>query len=587
MTGQQLKQIMCVKTNAVQDELYYLYGGKTINDDTVLADLGIDGNSTIQTTRRLRGGKGSNGTAAQACLTCSCIKGCYHKAALYGDEPLPYIIPKKEESGYRMITWNRSLEKFLSSWKGIQKCEWDVIMLQEAGQWSDDCLKWLEGVTAHVNVMTPRRSHVRLTGRHNYEQHGITTEDQGIVTIFKKGQRVKLKTRDMSYVVSQVTDDGGAHLTIINVYMPVQSHNERGIPRNEDEINKLPEQTKARLLKVIRGVNAEIREAQSMRRPLIIAGDFNHQFQKDNLDATEPDKRGWILNQMFDGCFMYKNLLQTNDDGNKTYTFWRGHDTDVGGIGETEIDGFFHNEWAMASVQGKAKALELKGVKQRDHRPVMLQVDLKVMTQVREQSRKWRSHPTPQKWSAKEWVADEKEKMTQAIIRCIDNADSVRELYDGLQEVYRDKWPRITRGRCGTRLPGEHKRGRELKSALSAAIKAKDNEQQKLIRAQMKKDDEAWHAQRRNLVEDAAKKNQRFISESLNGEYRSQPKIYALANDDGKIVTSKEEVFEVLNDSWMKIMTANSTRQTEEFDKRFLKYVQPMETHKPVNCLKC
>eukprot|EP00666_Eupelagonemidae_sp_cell4sb_P008133 gene8133-73_t len=562
------------------EDIYMTFGGKWLQDNHMMWELGINEDSTIEMSGRLRGGNRIGGrarTAIQASMTCSCGDGCYHKAAQRGGVLLPYVIPAQHQAGYRVITWNRPLTKFLASWNEIREARWDAIMLQEAGQWSDDCLKWLPGVTAHVNIMTSKKNNVRMIGGQENAAVGKTAEDQGMVTLFKKGQRVRLKSRSMSHIASQVIDDNGVHMTLINTYVPWQTHREDGMPRTEQEIDKLPDQTKQRIRAVIKNVNEEIGEAQRMNRPLLIGGDFNHHFHKEGNEAIEPDKRGWTLNAMFDGHFMYKNLLERKAEDKRSYTYWRGRAEDTDEKGHAELDGFFNNEWAMASIQGRAKVLEQQGAKERDHQPVMIEVDLKVMTQVREQSRNWRSPPIPMDWDAKEWDAQDKTKLKDAVIKIIQGAKTVRELYDGLQEVYQDRWKKKSKGRTGTRKPGEHERGRELRRALGAAIKAKDKEQQRFIKAQIKKEDEEWNATRRAVMKEAAQKDQRFLSEAVKGDYRTQTRVYALKDEEGTVHADKKEVHDILTGSWKRIMTGNKTEYTERFDQRFLKHVVPID----------
>ena len=116
--------------------------------------------------------------------------------------------------------------------------------------------------------------------------------------------------------------------------------------------------------------------------PVIIAGDFNQPFHNSKYDCKEPDTRTWAINQMFSGIYAYKVPLDSDDGDSKVWTYWRGHAEDQDGKEYTEVDAFFVNEWAVASIDGHARAFKPIDKERKDHRPIQLEIDMKVMTKV-------------------------------------------------------------------------------------------------------------------------------------------------------------------------------------------------------------
>eukprot|EP00662_Eupelagonemidae_sp_cell21_P056718 gene56718-biopygen72192 len=78
----------------------------------------------------------------------------------------------------------------------------------------------------------------------------------------------------------------------------------------------------------------------------------------------------------------------------------------------------------------------------------------------------------------------------------------------------------------------------------------------------------------------AAKKDQRFLSEAVKGEYRMQSKIYALKDADGNLQTNKSGVHKVLVDEWTKIFTGNASQMSDEFNDKFLQAVEKIDPEK-------
>eukprot|EP00662_Eupelagonemidae_sp_cell21_P056948 gene56948-biopygen106866 len=294
----------------------------------------------------------------------------------------------------------------MSSWKEVEKGDWDCIMMQETQHWSDDCLKWVDGIIAHSNIVTGRAAR-RSDGK----------------------------------------------------------------PIDQEGFDALPPERQSKIREIIDLINEELREAHQLRRAVIIAGDFNQPFHNSKYDCKEPDTRTWAINQMFSGIYAYKVPLDSDDGDSKVWTYWRGHAEDQDGKGYTEVDAFFVNEWAVASIDGHARALKPTDKERKDHRPIQLEIDMKVMTKIKDMNKK-------------------------------------------------------------------------------------------------------WMAKMQETVKEAAKSDQRFLSEVIRGEHRFQSKIYALKDEDDRLCTGKQQVHDVLMDSWTKIFTANNTEHTAEFDEKFMKNIQ-------------
>eukprot|EP00660_Eupelagonema_oceanica_P009420 gene9420-12215_t len=456
---------------------------------------------------------------------------------LDGSKPFPFKLIRKNEGKYKMITWNATMVDLMASWQEVKKDDWDCIILQETQQWSDDCLKWVEGVTAHSNIMAKnRKDSVRLCGK--AEAKGNIGVEFGMMTIFKKGQIPKLEHRHPNVIVSSVRNGSGDILIIINIYLPVWTHMEDGKPIDEKTFKTLPEQRQTRLQEIFSIVQGALKEAHELKRAVIIAGDFNQPFHKQQFDGTEPSTRTWTINKMFDTTFLYKVTTELDTDGKKPYTYWRGREEDTDGKGTAEIDAYFVNEWAMAGVDGYAQVLEYAAERRRDHRPIQLSFDMKVMTQVREQYRNWRTEPLPKRWRDDDWDSDVKEDIIQKVIKAIDSSDSARALWAALNETYKD-FPRQSKGKTGTRLPGEFAEARLMKQQLEQAFQAKDKARIRQLKAELEDNNRRWQQQRQDEVRKAAKNDQRYLVDAMKGNFRTQSKIYALQDDDGKLQTSK------------------------------------------------
>ena len=87
----------------------------------------------------------------------------------------------------------------------------------------------------------------------------------------------------------------------------------------------------------------------------------------------------------------------------------------------------------------------------------------------------------------------------------------------------------------GTRLPGECSERVLKKQALQAAFWAKDEEQIRAVKEQIKEADEKWLQEMQDNFQQAARHDQRFLSEAVKGESRSQTKIYALKDENNKL----------------------------------------------------
>jgi len=585
-TGSELKKHIATITGMPEDLFYLTYGCKYIREGTELRMFGIEPNSNILMNGRILGGLrcrigGAARSAMAAAATCKCMKKascstCYHRDMMDGSKPFPYkFTTKKRDDTYKIISWNASIRELMSCWKEVEQADWDCLIMQETQHWSDDCLKWIDSVIAHTNVLTSKAASVRLMGRS--EPHGNFGEDFGMMTIFKKGQVPKLKKRHPHVIVSSVSNGSGDSLTLINVYWP-QWAARNNIPLDQASFEAMEEGQKAKVQQIIDIINEELAEAHHMKRAVIIAGDFNQPFHRKKYDSTDPDTRTWVIEQMFKGHFAYKVPMTTEDGESNPWTFWRGLEGDVDGKGHTAVDAFFVNEWAMASTDGQAVALTPAGEKRRDHRPIQLEWDMKVMTKVREGVRKWRSEPHPMDWTDKKFVAEKKEDITDKTLKAIEDAQTAHELWQAVHRIYEEDYPRRTRGKTGTRLPGESSNMVLKKRALKDAFKAKDQEQIKELKAQIEKLNSSWLEDMQENVKKASKHDQRFLSEAMKGEHRSQSRIYALKDDGGRLRTDKPGVHEALKKSWTKIFTANATTLTQEFEDTFLSLLEKIDT---------
>eukprot|EP00660_Eupelagonema_oceanica_P001050 gene1050-939_t len=120
----------------------------------------------------------------------------------------------------------------MMSWKEVYADDWDCIVMQDTQQWSDDCLKWVDGLIAHANIMEKnRKDSIRLCGK--VEAKGNIGAEFGMLSIFKKGQLPKLVRRHPNVIVSTVRNGSGDNLLIINVYLPVWTHATDGKPIDE------------------------------------------------------------------------------------------------------------------------------------------------------------------------------------------------------------------------------------------------------------------------------------------------------------------------------------------------------------------
>eukprot|EP00662_Eupelagonemidae_sp_cell21_P056676 gene56676-biopygen11363 len=226
---------------------------------------------------------------------------------------------------------------------------------------------------------------------------------------------------------------------------------------------------------------------------------------------------------MFSGIYAYKVPLESDDGHSKMWTYWRGHADDQDGKGYSEVDAFFVNEWAVTSINGHARALKPTDKERKDHRPIQLEIDMKVMTKVRE-------------------------------------------------------------GKKGSRLPGESSEMVTKKHVLRAAMKAKDVKTINEVKLQIKDLNKKWISKMQETVKEAEKYDQRFLSEAIRGEHRFQSKIYALKDEDDRLCTGKQQVHDVLMDSWTKIFTANNTEHTAEFDEKFMQNIQKI-SQQQIECL--
>eukprot|EP00660_Eupelagonema_oceanica_P001051 gene1051-940_t len=198
------------------------------------------------------------------------------------------------------------------------------------------------------------------------------------------------------------------------------------------------------------------------------------------------------------------------------------------------------------------------------------------MTQVREQYRNWRTDPLPKDWADDDWDNDVKEVIIQKVIKAIDDSNSARDLWDALNEVYKD-FPRRSKGKTGTRLPGEFAEARLLKQQMERSIQAKDRARTRELKDRLTKNNRDWQKQRQDDVKIAAKKDQRFLVDAFKGNFRSQSRVYALQDSEGQLQTSKTEVHAVLEDSWGRIFTANKTCLTDEFTHKFKHLVEEVK----------
>ena len=105
----------------------------------------------------------------------------------------------------------------------------------------------------------------------------------------------------------------------------------------------------------------------------------------------------------------------------------------------------------MASTNGHALALTPTDVKRKDHRPIQLEWDMKVMTKVREGTRKWRSEPWPLDWDDEGFEDQQKKKIVTGVVDALSRSISAQGLWQALHEMYEEDYPRKNKGKRGRR----------------------------------------------------------------------------------------------------------------------------------------
>eukprot|EP00663_Eupelagonemidae_sp_cell21sb_P005756 gene5756-518_t len=140
-TGQYVKSRIAEKVQLGKKEFYVMYAGKILDGTMALKEYGVDAGSTLTVVVKGCGGyrKSSVEMARAMAATCKCRHKqswttCYHRAFIDGTKPLPYEQEPKAAGKYRIITWNATLCDLMSSWKEVEKGDWDCLMLQETQQ---------------------------------------------------------------------------------------------------------------------------------------------------------------------------------------------------------------------------------------------------------------------------------------------------------------------------------------------------------------------------------------------------------------------------------------------------------------------